>query len=244
MNALGSLGSAVGGFIGSQFAPNPQSGAGIGNTAATTPGYQLHTYAGGSTELNRNPSVQTLYDQFASINPQLDQIRAQVTPGFGRLTNALVTGIRNAAAESIGNLRQQFANRRVQGASFAEDAIGRQELAFGQAESTVRAQGFLQELQLNVDLINQQTNNIMNQLKANMDELQLSAGQQKSALDIVARAAAVDKQLTVQAASNIGQFGAQLGGSIGRSFGGQSLGQNINWNPYQAPGSAGSVSIG
>ena len=141
MNKPGDIGSGIGGLIGAPMAPGIPTGAGLGATRVGTPGYQLQKLAGGSVELSRSPEMQGLLSQQTGIFNTIGDLRSQVTPGFGRLTEALVKGIRNAATESIGNLREQFAKRRVQGASFAEDAIGRPGIMFGEGGTPPPAHG-------------------------------------------------------------------------------------------------------
>lgn len=80
-----------------------------------------------------------------SLN-SIQELRAQVQPGFGALTNARVTAIRDAAAESIGNLRDSLARRQVLGSSFADDAISRTRLAYAKEESSARAEAKVAEI--------------------------------------------------------------------------------------------------
>ena len=219
MNKLGDIGSGIGGLIGASMAPGIPTGAGLGATRVGTPGYQLQKLAGGSVELSRSPEMQGLLSQQTGIFNTIGDLRSQVTPGFGRLTEALVKGIRNAATESIGNLREQFAKRRVQGASFAEDAIGRQELMFGEAESAVRAKGFLEELQLTTDLLDKQHSILSQQIDLNFKELGLAQGTAASLQSLIASANDIDKHLAAKSAAAYGAFGAQIGGAIGGGFG-------------------------
>lgn len=86
----------------------------------------------------------------------LASLRSQVAPGFGRLTQARVQTIRDAAATAIGDLRTQLSRRGVMGSSFASDAENRAKLAFAQEEESARAQSIIEEIGMSADLIKQQ----------------------------------------------------------------------------------------
>jgi len=83
----------------------------------------------------------------------IGDLRQQVRPGFGRLTETRLRGVRDAGRRTIGDLRENLARRRVLGSSFAGDAIARQELAIADQADAIRADAFLKELQLSNDLI-------------------------------------------------------------------------------------------
>ena len=85
--------------------------------------------------------------QIWRCQPQnLNDLRGQVRPGFGRLTEARVQAIRNAGAESIGNLRKSLSRRGVMGSSFANDAETRTRMATGQEEERARAEAMVEEI--------------------------------------------------------------------------------------------------
>lgn len=80
-------------------------------------------------------------------------IRADVRPGFGRLTESAVQTIRNRRDEAVGNLRDSLARRRVLGSSFAEDAQARLEAEFAGLEEQTRAQAIIEEIGLTRDIL-------------------------------------------------------------------------------------------
>jgi hypothetical protein len=98
------------------------------------------------------------------LNSDLATLRGEVRPGFGRLTDARVTAIRDAASESIGNLRDSLARRNVLGSSFANDAVSRTRLAFAKEEERARAEAAIQEIGLSQQLIQEQAANYGQQL--------------------------------------------------------------------------------
>jgi hypothetical protein len=87
------------------------------------------------------------------LRGEFSNLRGLVRPGFGELTEASVKSIRDAAAESIGNLRESMARRNVLGSSFGEDTISRTRLAFAQEESKVRAEAKIAEITATETLI-------------------------------------------------------------------------------------------
>lgn len=97
----------------------------------------------------------------------------QVTPGFGRLTQARVQAVQNARRRSLGDLRENLARRRIGGSSFAADAVTRAEAEFAQQEAEVRAQSFLEELQLKSDLLDRQFTAARGEFETYLNELNL-----------------------------------------------------------------------
>jgi hypothetical protein len=93
---------------------------------------------------------------FGAALTDIQGLRAQVKPGFGALTDARVTAIRDAAAESIGNLRESMARRGVMGSSFADDAETRVRAAYAREEQTARSEAKIAELNATSQLIGQQ----------------------------------------------------------------------------------------
>ena len=86
----------------------------------------------------------------------LGDLRSQVTPGFGRLTEAGSAAIQSQRRRAVSNLRENLGRRRVLGSSFGADALSRAEAEFGQQEAQFRAQAGLQELEASRVLAQQQ----------------------------------------------------------------------------------------
>ncbi|MQA65040.1 MAG: hypothetical protein GEU76_03930 [Alphaproteobacteria bacterium] len=98
------------------------------------------------------------------LRGDFSNLRAQVVPGFGALTEARVKSIRDAASESIGNLRETMARRNVLGSSFATDTESRTRLAFAQEESNVRAEAKVAEIGATQQLISDELNTYAQEL--------------------------------------------------------------------------------
>lgn len=110
--------------------------------------------------LERTPLISRQLGQIQSgalrAGEELGQLREQVAPGFGRLTEAGSAAIQNQRRRAISNLRENLGRRRVLGSSFGEDALARAEAEFGQQEAQFRAQSALQEIEASRVLAQQQ----------------------------------------------------------------------------------------
>lgn len=102
------------------------------------------------------------------LTNQLDELR----PGFGRLTESRVQGVRNAAGQAVGNVRSALEKRNVLGSSFANQQISQIQREFEQEEDRVRAESFLQEFATQQSIIN----DIGNLLRLDQQTLQQQAG--------------------------------------------------------------------
>lgn len=151
---------------------------------------------------------------------EVGDLREEVRPGFGRLTEARVGAIDRARRRSIGNLRENLARRRVLGSSFGQDALTRANREFAQEEERARAQSFLEELQLQNELLTQQFDLRRQSFQTALDELNLQAdfatrlaGGGASA---ISQNQAVQQQIQAEQRSQVGQF---LGAGAGMVLG-------------------------
>ena len=103
----------------------------------------------------------------------------------GALAEERRTAIRNARAESVGNLRESLGRRGVLGSSFAQDALARQELEFGQAEGMAVAEAKLQEAAMAGQLAGLEGDILNTEVSQSLASLSLSGqltAQEQSAL--------------------------------------------------------------
>ena len=169
----GNIGTAVGG---GKKAKTSTAIADLANPRIPnidTPGISTRLSDGRLT-LTSSPQVTGALDTFASASSDaaagFGEIRALVTPGFGRLsetTTDLFARARQRIAanrkKSIGDLRENLNRRRLLGSSFADDSINRQIRVSDDAlrdlvatENQVLAGNFLQELDLQTTLIREE----------------------------------------------------------------------------------------
>ena len=92
----------------------------------------------------------------SGVSSNLSSLYGELRPGFGRVTEARVKTIRDAAAAAVGDLRTQMQQRNVLGSSFAADAEARTKLAFAQEEEKARAESIIQETALSTEILQQQ----------------------------------------------------------------------------------------
>jgi hypothetical protein len=156
----------------------------------------------------RNNLVQKAGKSFNEQSREFADLRKKVKPGQGLLTKAAVSAIDNHRLSSVSDLRDNFARRRIQGSSFASDAISRAEAEFTQKESEVRANAYAQEFQLQAQLIEAQYNSARQAHAVSLDELNL---QGDAALQlasngqaILANVAAIQSGILKQSAQNQG----------------------------------------
>lgn len=135
------------------FSPTGFSSAGLTGSFDKRPGggqYTVTRSAAGNTALRGLQSV------LGSKAKEVRGLRSQVTPGFGRLTQARIDALDRGRERTIGNLRQELSKRRVLGSSFGQHQIAAAEAEFTEREEMARAESFLQELQLSQQLIEQE----------------------------------------------------------------------------------------
>lgn len=219
----GLVASAGLGLLGGGGGGGPSSGPGFSGVTTHTPAFRLHSGFTSDGTLSTGLSrLQTpeLARRIALRSDNLDRIGGlidEVKPGFGRLTEAAVQSVENARNRSIGNLRQQLAQRRVSGASFALDTEARVEQDFANQDKQARSEAILGEVALTSELIQQRANELGREVQEELAELQIAAGQSQAFMGAVSRAAEVDKQLAVQEAQGRGAFFGQLLGQFGQS---------------------------
>ena len=114
-------------------------------------------------------------------------LRGQVTPGFGRLSEvreeglrSRITALRGTARRTVGNIREELARRRLQGSSFQASEVARAEAEFAMQEDQLiadaneqKAQAFVQELGLNADLISAEFGSIIEGARTVLENLNL-----------------------------------------------------------------------
>jgi len=150
----------------------------------------------------------------------LTEQRGLVRPGFGALTDARVGSLESARRRATGTLRESLSRRRVLGSSFAADAMGRVESEFGRQEAEVRAQSFLEELQMTTGLIERETQLRTAAMSAALDNLNIEASLATQlatgATAAMQASASIQAQLAqMQAGASMDMWGAIAGYATG-----------------------------
>lgn len=173
-----------------------------------------------SPDANRQALVNALYGGYNDAATAFGNLRSQWTPGESALRNAQLASIENARTANISDLRANLQKRAVLGSSFAQDAQTRANLDFENQKNNVISQTYLQELDAQHTLINDQYTAATNAVSSKINELNLEGnlGQQLTtqAQDLFKQAAQLKAQLTTDAAklrldsaSNAASLGVQ-----------------------------------
>lgn len=119
--------------------------------------------------------VNNVRNQFTQQAGEIGALRSMFTPGSSALRAARLNEIDNARTSAVSNLRDNLARRRVLGSSFGSDALARADQEFAQARDKVTAESYLQELEAQQQLINQQYQLQRSSFQTGLDELNLEA---------------------------------------------------------------------
>lgn len=109
------------------------------------------------------------------LRGELSALRGEIRPGFGRLTESRIAGLRDQQRRSVGNLREELSRRRVMGSSFAAREVAALEAEFARQEDMIRAESFLTELGMSAELIAQEAGLIGSQTEMQQQGAQLIA---------------------------------------------------------------------
>ncbi len=152
-----------GGFFGSRSLIG-----GAGGAAVNTPSFRFQN--GTLTRTEDNP----LYFG-RQIKSRYGDLFSSVRLGFGRWPDTVRRSIRDRSAVAVGNLRESLGRRRVLGASFAGDALGRVKLGFAREEAQELAKVGVQEVQLQNQILRDQSGALTTQIQGELQEFNIAA---------------------------------------------------------------------
>ena len=190
-------------------------------------GLKLQTTAEGDRGLEfrvksfpfRRELVSNIAGIFGRRAQEFGRLRDALGPGFQNVLNERLNAIRNARSRAIGSISENLSQRRVLGSSFGQAAIAQAEREFGEAEATARAQTFLERIDVESQLITQETGAAIDAFNTELGELDTQLGLAAGSLGPLTSAATslanTNAQLAAAAASGRGQFFAQAGGALG-----------------------------
>ncbi len=198
------------------FLFGPSSTPTLPKFTTTTPAFRL-TSEGGATALTRQqtPILARRLQRGGRILGDIDRLRAETRPGFGRFTEAAVKTIRSAAARRIGDLRAQFSRRRVSGASFAEGEITSTQLGFAELEERVRTQALLQEIATTTQLLQQEAGLLQQEVANELAELGIATGFSETMVAAISAQTLLQQRIQ---AEQIAGAGAALGEFVNLGF--------------------------
>lgn len=188
----------------------------------------------GKAKIRSSSARQGLVDSLASTSlnqaEALGGLRGQVGDAVSGLKASRLREVENARRSSVSNLRDNLARRRVLGSSFAQDALTRNDLEFAQESDRVAAESFLQEIDLNNQLINQEFEARRTSFATRLDEMNLQADMASNlstqANTLLQQSAQLKAQLAMQGAqsqaylaANQASLDAQAQAGAGSLFG-------------------------
>jgi hypothetical protein len=151
------------------FTPAGFSGGGLSG------GFANNTYSVGASA-GRNAAVGGVANTFGQQAQDIAGVRQQWAPGMSNLRSSLMTALQNNRTQGLGNLRDNLAQRRVLGSSFAQNSLANADQQYQQQIEQVQAQTFLTELSAQQQLIQQQYTAARGQFQTSLDEMNLEAG--------------------------------------------------------------------
>ena len=227
---LPAAGMALGGLFGGSGSSAPQvsapnvnftppsfSGGGLSATFGQN-GYSVAPSAA------RQGAVGGVASTFGQQAGDIAGLRQQFTPGFSALRTAQLAGLDSKRTAALGNLRDNLAQRRVLGSSFAQNSLATADQEYQQTQSEIMAQTFLQELSAQQQLIQQQYTAARGQFQTGLDEMNLEAGIASDltgrATSALSSAATTQAQLDLQASTANAKLQAESQSGMGKFFGG------------------------
>ena len=251
--AVGVVGAAA---LGSILGGGKDGGGGGGGGGGGLPyiGTQVRTPAYGiDTGVGPNQALQTTFwrdmsdpanIEFARRFPEnlstLDILQAQSAPNASLFRTAALGRLTSQESQSIGNLRQQLAQRGLSGASFSNNVIGNIQAEFGQQRAQTEFQAAQQEFNMTSQIVAAKNDMVNQALQRNLAELGIASGQninfqQISSANQIANAQIASAQAIAASQSQGSLIGSLLGfaafgggknsifgglGSLGGLFGG------------------------
>lgn len=208
-----------------QFSPIGGSGGGL------TTSFSGGGLGGGSysvtPDANRTAAVGEVANTYSDLGNLTGGLRGQVTPGYNALLDTQLNTIDNSARKAIGDLRTNLQSRRVLGSSFGQDTLTRANAEVAKTKADVQATNFLQSLDANNKLLQQQYDAYSKAANTGLSELNLEAGVANGLISstnkVLSDNAQFDAKMEAQSQAGAGKFfGTVLGGIGGFALGGPS----------------------
>jgi hypothetical protein len=217
------------------------------------PGYNLSTGMKNGVafgNMSRTGETQGFMDRLlAGLGSDENSYRdllSQIRPGFGRLSEANQSMIKNQYAERYGNLRDQLAKRRVLGASFADAELERNNLERDQQMRLAMGESMVQELKMTGDVLKAQTDSRNNAISTAFSQLQFEGNMGINLTNMVMTSMNNNleaQQDLIKLAASIKMQGALGAGNIKGSLAGQVAGSFPQFAELQAQEDAGPMNF-
>lgn len=203
-----------------QFSPVGASGGGLDTKFK---GGKYTTTA----DPTRTAAVAGVTDTYSDLGDLTGGLRGQVTPGYNALLDTQLSDINDQAHKAIGDLRTNLQSRRILGSSFGNDTLSRANAEVAKTRADVTARNFLQSLDANNKLLQQQYDAYTKAATTGLNELNLEAGVANGLIgganQVLAQNAQVNAKLEAESQAGVGKFFGNILGNVGQSLFGPSL---------------------
>lgn len=214
------IGSALSGLLGGN-ASGPQinfsapsfTAGGLNAQGGLYGGYDVTPTA------DRSAVVGNISNTFQQQAGAYGNLASQWTPGFSQMRQTQLGALNANRTQALGDLRQNLAQRRVLGSSFAQNSLANADQTYQNQISQTMAQSYLQELQANQSIIQQQYGASVNAFQTQLNEMNLEAGMASDLTSkmsgTMANLAQAQSNLDAKAAQGSGQFWGNIGSQAG-----------------------------
>jgi hypothetical protein len=214
------------------YTPGGFSGGGLSASYGPN-GYDL------STSPERAGLVSNISNVYGNQAGDIADLRSTVAPGFNQLLQSRIANINDSATKAVGDLRQNLASRRILGSSFGNDTLTRANSEFSRQRDAAISDNFLQSLDANSKLLQQQYTAQRGAYETGLNELNLEAdtankltqGANSVLGSIASKQAELESAAQGRMSSSIGSLVGTLGGSLfgpaGSAIGG-ALGSRVS----------------
>jgi hypothetical protein len=145
-----------------------------------SPGISATRGAGGNYNIRESKALQDqigkLESTFGQQASDLAALRGTVAPGFSLFRQAGLADIAGQGQQNISNLRDELAQRRVLGSSFANSQISQANADIEKQRTDFIAQSYLEELSASNQLIQEQYQASANQFQVGINQMNFEAG--------------------------------------------------------------------
>lgn len=235
--------------IGAHAAFRDSPGKGINAFSGSSPGHEFNSQLSAdgrsvNSFLQRKDTIanREFDSRFPRALSDISGLKSEVKPGFGRLTDAAMTGINNARSKAVGNVRDQLSRRRTLGSSFGQDTLARTEREFGEAEVKARAEGVIGEINASSALIKQEADLVFRGVQRELTELGMAQQYSTQMGSLITNNMQFEQNMEAQRIAGQAAFGGALAGRFlpdPNSLMGAAGGGGSSFNP--GSGSAGDL---
>lgn len=168
------------------------------------------SYSSGQYNIGQTPQLSSaiggLQNTLQGQAGALKNLAGTVAPGFSQFRRAGLADLATQQKANISNLRDNLAQRRVLGSSFANSQVSQANADYAQNRANFIAQSYLQELSASQSLVNQQYQAAAQSYTVGINQMNLETG---VAAQLTQQASQLSAQMA-QAQAGLNQSAAQF----------------------------------